>query len=59
MLGIPLAFWLVAFAFFVVGRRRRRWERWARRDPRYFGHGPWGPPQSAEVSTPELSLIHI
>jgi hypothetical protein len=59
MLGMSLAFWVVLFAFFVMGRRRRRWERWARmNDPRYVGSGPWGPgpwgqPRSPELQSPE------
>jgi hypothetical protein len=54
MLGMSLAFWLVLFAFFVMGRRRRRWERWARmNDPRYVGSGPWGHPRSAELQSPD------
>jgi hypothetical protein len=43
MWGIPMAFWLVLIGFFVfTSGRRRRWERWARTDPRYFPPGhPW------------------
>jgi hypothetical protein len=39
---MSLAFWVVVFALFMVGRRRSRWERWGRMDPRYMGPGPWG-----------------
>ena len=53
MWGIPMAFWLVVFAFFVFGgARRRRRERWAR-DPRYFGAPPWAQQQRAQVSSPD------
>lgn len=40
--SIPMAFWLILIALFVLaGRRRRRWERWTRMDPRCLspGHG--------------------
>ena len=59
MLGMSLAFWVVVFAIFMMGRRRSRWERWSRmNDGRYighgpWGHGPWGPPRGAELPSPE------
>jgi hypothetical protein len=51
MWGIPMAFWLVLIGLFVFARgRRRRWERWGRMDPRYFGH-PWG--ERPSLQSPE------
>jgi hypothetical protein len=51
--GIPMAFWLVMFAFFVIGgaRRRRRWARWSA--DRRFGAPPWEQRQAAQLSSPE------
>jgi hypothetical protein len=53
MWGLPIAFWLVVFAFFVLGGRRRRWERWGRTDPRYFPPGHAWSQRGAELSPPE------
>lgn len=53
MWGMSLAFWVIVFAVFAMGRRRARWERWAwRNDPR-FAQGPWGRHPGAEIASPE------
>jgi hypothetical protein len=44
---------LVVFAFFVLGSRRRRWERWGRMDPRSFPPGHRWSERGAELSPPE------
>jgi hypothetical protein len=57
-----MAFWLVLIGVFVfAGGRRRRWERWARMDARYFHPGhvghPWGPEAGRLASAERDSYV--
>jgi hypothetical protein len=51
--GIPMAFWLVLIGVFVFASgRRRRWERWAKMDPRYVPPGPPWAGRAGELTSP-------